>query len=843
MSARAHAARTQVRLTLAQSRADRGRMVALGLAVAIGAAFVVAAMGLTASSDRAVLDAVASQYSSAAAVVTGPATNPEALITAADRIGATGATAVVDRGGEVDLSPVGQPDGSTRTVQLLAITAPGPLRWERVLSGRLPRNDDEAVVSGPSGLSIGATVDARQVLVGDIRPGAQAALVAHPLTVVGTLDVASDLSRGVGALLYVTPERADQLGAVARQVRVAAGAPAATPGTVRNELASRADTRALTVSSGVDTARAVARNYAGGTAGVTAGLLVFVVIALLVAGLVIANTFAVVLAQRVRELALLRCVGASARQVARGVVGEALLLGLVASVLGAAIGAGLTVVVSLVLGRTSTAVPLGAVVIPVHALLLAVAAGTVVCVLASLVPARAATRVPPLAALRPLAPINATTRTGRTRLVVGAGLGTVSLLAMLAAAQARDLGVAVAAGVITFGAVVVLAQQLAAPLAGMLGRFAAPLGGMAATLAGAEVRRHPRRTAASMLVLLVGITLTAAVVVGAASTRATADDQLGSAYPIDVTVRAGSNELSAAFGSSVDDVGGASAVALVTTSSVHVGDREVDALGIDPSEGIRVTRSGAGLRLPGPGEIVMPYPLADQLGVTDGTEVELTGTTDRVALQVAIGATGGDPEAAVVTSSSLAAVGPVSVTQAWVRLADGLDDERSEQALAGIARLADTDSPGAVVTAHVAARRGLDSILDTLLVVVTALLGVSVLIALIGLANTLALSAVERRRESAVLRALGTTRTQLGATVLWEAVLVSTVAAVLGVLLGVGYGLVGVRAGLGALHVVLPWGQLGVLVVGASVAGMAAALLPAWRTTRGAVVAMLAEDR
>jgi putative ABC transport system permease protein len=217
--------------------------------------------------------------------------------------------------------------------------------------------------------------------------------------------------------------------------------------------------------------------------------------------------------------------------------------------------------------------------------------------------------------------------------------------------------------------------------------------------------------------------------------------------------------------------------------------------------------------------------------------VTLTAGDRSRTLTVVAGGTD-DP---LLTAVDLQGLSPGAVVDTvWLRLADDADQTA---AIDQVTDLAGAAVPTAFVTGLASERAAIDSVLDVLLLVVTGLLGVAVVIALIGVGNTLALSVVERRQESGLLRALGLTRGQLRGLLAWEAVLVAGVAALLGVLLGGAYGLIGAASVLGDLgEIVLsvPWLQVGAIVVVATLAGLLASVLPARRAARTPPVAAIA---
>ncbi len=512
---------------LAQLRASAARLVATTLAIVLAVAFVVATLVLGQTSRTTTLRAVGGQYAGVDAVVTsGTGVRLPVAAEVARVPGVRAVDPLVSTGTQALL-----PDRrATQYVQVDSVATDSALRWQRLAAGALPTRAGEIALGTGSGARVGDAVPVTGY--GNGPP------TVMPVTVVGLVDLRGDPSAASSARAFATYDQVHAWGGGdATELRVAG-----TSGTDRTALVAwlrRAlGGPELTVRTGGQAAAAQVARFTGGTDVLTAVLLVFASVAVLVAGLVIANTFAVLLAQRTRELALLRCVGATARQVRRGVLGEAAVSGAVASALGVLTGIGLAGVVSIVAGASSP-VPLSGVVVPWYAVGLGLGVGTVVTLLAALGPARAATRVSPLAALRPVDPAPLRSRPGRLRLVLGLLLlGPGAALLALGATQAQLL-VALAGGVLSALGVLLLAQRAIPPVVALAGRLAGRVGGVPARLAAGNAVRQPRRTAATATALVIGVTLTTAMLVGGASTRATATSGLTAAYPTDVVISPG----------------------------------------------------------------------------------------------------------------------------------------------------------------------------------------------------------------------------------------------------------------------------------------------------------------
>ena len=565
--------------------------------------------------------------------------------------------------------------------------------------------------------------------------------------------------------------------------------------------------------------------------------LLFVAIALFVAVMVIANTFSILFAQRMRDFALLRCVGVTRRQLRRSVRLEALLLGLVASLVGVLVGvvAGLGLVV--LVGRWFT--DIGDATFSVAWVLGAVAVGTLVTLAAAWLPTRAVTRVTPLAALRPDTGVDVRSAAGRWRicfavLFVLAGSGRAGRRGLRdehaadARRRHRDVPRGAAAG--------------SAPGAGRhpagrsrdRGRPGTPARG-GQRRAEPPSYRHDRGVAA----------------------RGRHPDHGGAHRVGDLTQRAGRRDgPHGSPGCRADRDRGAVGGRPRRPRASRRGRARDRPPGGDlrprgqgePAPGR--CRTGPGRRprterlLSADGVVQLPYDVVNALtgGAgkqwrKDGTvTVEVGGRTR--TLDVVQGSGWG--RAGLVSSDTLAALTTDAFPAAvWVRVADGTDPEDLDGDLAVLAA-----GPKADLDGGYADRHWVDVQVDVLTGAVVGLLGIAVVIALIGIGNTLGLSVLERARENALLRAMGLTRSQLRRAMATEGLLLSLVATGLGMVLGVVFAWVAVQVMVSTVvaevSMTLPVGQLAAMVVVAAVAGLAACVLPARRAAQAAPAAGLA---
>jgi putative ABC transport system permease protein len=787
---------------LASLRTHTRRYGAALLAVVVGATFIVVTAALSSSVRNGLSAGLAEPYAGATAVVKHPSpSDAAALLEAAPGRGADAwligwTLQQLSAGGKVvDTSAdVGQvPDRPQH-------------RWQRLVDGRFPGAAGEAVVDTNT-----AKVD--KIAVGDrLRVGTGAD--ALDVTVVGLVD-----SPSTAAVASVYVSWADLARWQDRLYVTGVAWSGADPATAIRGVVP--DAKPVSVDSYV---QELQREINNGVDVIAIVVLLFAAIALLVAVLVINNTFAILFAQRARDFALLRCVGATRRQVVRSVRMESLALGVLAAVLGVALGLGIGHgLVALVRAQWPGA-RLGTADVGLGWLLGAAAVAVGVTLLAAWLPTRRVVRVSPLAALRP--DDSTQVRTGSGRLRIALGLLTVALgaAALGAAVAAASPPVLVVGGTAVFVGVLLLGPVLVPALIRAAGALTHRILGPAGRLAAGNAVRNPRRTAATAASLLIGVTLTTAVLTGMASSRSALGAQMDRDYPIDLAVT-GADPLPADVVERLGSIDGVAATAAVPGAPAKVGGIE---LPIVAAPAVDDVTHGA-VRRPPAGTIVVPW---DHLGdgIDAGDRIPVTVGERTVRLQVAGGDGWGD--AALVRRTTLDRLVPAAATQAvWLRA----DADADPQDLAGSVE-AVASPVGAGLENGLARRSYVDVQLDVVTGGVVGLLGIAVVIALVGIANTLGLSVLERGREHALLRALGLTRRQVRRMLATEAVLLSVVATLIGTALGVSFAWAGVRALVEpAVHgagLVLPWTQLAAVVGVSALAGLVAAVVPSRRAAR-----------
>lgn len=808
-------------VVLTSLRQHTRRYVAALLAIAIGVAFIVVTGALSSAVRNGLLTDLEAPYQGADVVVDKPDTDDAAtLLAEAPEHGAdawlvgwtlqpiTHDGAVVD-----DSADIGQAPGSPER------------RWQELEEGRFPEVPGEALADPDAARGAGIELGDR------VRIGSGPD--ALEVEVVGLADSPSPFSAADVYLLWADLEQWQDSLYVSSVAWAGPGDHDAEAGVVADLLPG-----AETLDVGAFAQR-VQKEINNEVDLVSIIVLLFAAIALLVSVLVINNTFAILFAQRAREFALLRCVGATRRQLLRSVRIESLVLGCVAAVggviAGTATGHG---IVALVRSQWPDAL-LGEAEIGVGWMLAAAAVGIGVTLVAAWLPTRRAVRVSPLAALRPDDTTSPHTAAGRLRVALGVLMVAAGVVLLGLAAVSHVLPVLLVGGGLTFSGVLVLGPVLVPALIRAVGSVAGRALGPAGRLAAGNAVRNPRRAAATSASLLIGVTLTTAVLTGMASSRSALAEEMDQQHPIDMTLTSTAGPLPRDLVDRVAAVDGVTAAAAVLGTIAQVGDVGDYPVLAAPARGTAAADLFRGGRVPAPraGTIVVPW---DALGeeLKAGQRVTVAVGDQRVRLRVVGGADW--CTAGLVAPDVLAEIDPTPTVQAvWVRAADGTDPDELEGSLEAIARPA-----GAELANGLARRDHVFFQLDVMTAGVVGLLAIAVVIALVGIANTLGLSVLERGREHALLRALGLTRRQLRVMLGAEAVLLSMVATLLGTGLGVAFAWVGVRAlvepAIEDAGVVLPWWQLAIVLLVSAVAALLAAVLPARRAARVAPAAGLA---
>jgi putative ABC transport system permease protein len=583
-------------------------------------------------------------------------------------------------------------------------------------------------------------------------------------------------------------------------------------------------------------------------------LLSFGFIALFVGTFTIANTFRIIVTQRTRELALLRALGASARQVNRMVLIEAVIVGTVASVAGIVVGLGLALLLKVGLEAFGLALPSASLTLQPRTIFVALIVGIGVTVISAVLPARRASRVAPMAALRtdlvapPRKALTLRAIVGSTVTAFGLAVLFFGLFVSLEVGPPEIVYVGVGAG-ITFIGVSLLSPLVARPAARVIGWPFTKLYGIPGKLAQENAIRAPRRTSATAAALMIGVTLVTLTAVMAASIRGAIDEIIGTGIEADVIIRSTSDfnptasftpELAAraAEDESVDEV------SRQQTGFALFNETEAFVYGIESNyQDFFPPDSSEGVLTPGPGEIVIDKGISEDNELPLGSDLVLAFEATGVQEFKVVGIASGDTWADVIALSQEEWVENYEVesdTQVFVRAASGFTPE---EVAANLTVLAE-DVPTAQVQTFDELQSDVEEGINQLLNLITGLLALAVFIALIGVTNTMTLSVFERTREIGLLRAVGLSRKQTRRMVRSEASIIAVFGAVLGIIIGLffAWAIIQALGEEGFDSFVIPFGTLALWIVVTGVLGVVFAIFPAWRASRLDVLEAIAHE-
>ena len=749
-----------------------------------------------------------------------------------------------------------------------AVSVPDPTMSPAVIvAGAMPTAPGQAALNKPVAARLEVGVGDTVTVVG--RDGKPARL-----TLTGIVDYgAGPIFNGWSVVVLTAPDLSRLTPAKGYSTIVARAAPGVDPvqlrGAVRQVMGF-----GDRVVTGADLREQLAHDSAKYVDGFLTVLLAGSLVALVVAALVVYNTFSILAAQRTRELALLRCVGTSRRQLAQIMLTECLVVGAGAATVGAALSLLVAPLIMLARNVFGAEEPSQTIIVAPGSLLTGFVVGVLATLAAGVVPAVRASGISPMAVLRASADDGAP-RPGRVlavRLGGAAGLGLLGLAVMSRGLGRGFDGVVpvIAGGMILFIGVVVALPAVIAPLTRLVGWLPARLFGVSGRLAIGNAQRHPTRAAAAATALMIGVALVSLFTVVLATASDQAERELAENFPIDFELDAVSPF---PVGSGpVPGTGPATTGATLPDSLLAALDRrpEFDVVvrsrldylndrgglpiaisaidprsasrtGDDPAAKIPVEVLKGSLDGLGPGTVAVRTSYADSHGVTVGDTVGFAGNGRQYAERIVAIYDDAPVEGQVIMAwNEFNRIFGDHGDQILIRRSAAVDAARAEQALDQVL----TAYPLVVTTSTADRRADLTRGITQRLAQFDALLGISLVIAILGIMDTLALSVLERTRESATLRALGLSRGQLRATILVEAIVMSLIGGAIGVAFGI---LLGRTMALSLVDVyghggpTVPVPLLAGYVVLAGAAGALAALVPARRAGRAAVVFALAD--
>jgi putative ABC transport system permease protein len=562
----------------------------------------------------------------------------------------------------------------------------------------------------------------------------------------------------------------------------------------------------------------------------------FSFIALGVGCFVIYNVFSISAAQRQRENALLRAIGASRKQITRAMLIEATVVGLLGSVIGLVAGIGLSAGLSALLRAVNIDIPSGGLVLSQNTVTSTIIIGLIVTVLSAILPARRAGKVPPLAAMRATALEIA--EPGRKRLYAGLlsiALGLAVIVAVVAGASNNYLGIGI---LFVFIGTIVLGPIIARPVAMFLGRPAARFRGVTGVMARQNSARNPKRTSRTASPVLIGVALVTAVTALAASIKGQIDDVFTAQFKGDYAISTDARGFGGISPSLAVDLNKLPEVEKATGFgflTVKIEDKGQYLTTITPKT------------IEGLWDIGLINATYSDLTTSDIFVSEKTAKKKNIAIGSVLQTTFGDGSTRPLKVAGFFVNDEIGNYIANSALVDGSaiimfdigvyiktkNSVSNAEAFAALDKAVKKYGQGELLTKQEYINKQSGQV-NQLLGLIYGLLMLSVIISIVGIIITLLLSVFERQRELALLRAVGMTRSQVRTTVRWESVITSLLGAVLGIILGIGLGWVIVFAlkDQGLTSFKLPAGPTIVIMIMSFIVGLLAAIYPAWRATR-----------
>jgi putative ABC transport system permease protein len=585
-------------------------------------------------------------------------------------------------------------------------------------------------------------------------------------------------------------------------------------------------------------------------------LLVFALIALFVGSFIIYNTFSIIVAQRTKELALLRALGASRGQVLRSIILEALFVGLIASIIGVGFGILLAIGLNKLMQSIGFSGPDTPIVIPPVAVFVSLLVGTIITLVSALFPARRAATVPPIAAMRDVA----VDRTGASRLRVAFGLILLALGAFMlwfGLNGNSDSGLQIIGGgaFFVFIALTVIGPVIATPFASVLGWPLQKASRITGRLARENAMRNPRRTSTTASALMIGIGLVGFIAVTAQSVKASTVDAINQSVTgqyVVTTESFGSTALPQSMATELDGVAGVDVAAGISATFANINNSGKIILAVDPnaiSQVIEFDDVDGSFASLGIGEIAASEKLAEEKQIKIGDPIELVflqgGATTLTLGSIYKTEFPIQGPGWIISTDQFNTLVPPS-QQTFLSIYIKLDDTSSagvDAALPGLTAVTDT-VPGAKLQNLDEYKKAQTDQVNQFLQIVYVLLALALIIAIVGVVNTLLLSVYERTRELGLLRAVGMSRRQVRSTIRLESVIISLMGTLIGLVIGIvfGWALVTALVDEGITSFAIPWSQLFIIVIIAILAGVGAALYPARRAARLDVLRAISSD-
>ena len=829
--------------------AHRRRLAATALAVILGVALIAGTLVLTDTISQTFTGLYSTVYQGTNAVVRAKAAftgiqNSGAqrppvdagLVASLRTVKGVAADEGVVRGYARLVGSNGQALGNPNTTGTIGRSWPGtgPLNPWVLAAGRPPGADNEIVI------------DAKSASDGHLAVGDTATvLVEGPprqMLITGIARFGGASSPGGASVVLFTVPAAQKL--VGQPGKFDSISFAAQPGVSQTQLVRNlqavlpAGLEAVTGQQAASEDRSTTLNAVG---QLTTLLLVFAVAAMLVGAFMIFNTFSITVAQRTRENGLLRALGATRRQILSSVLLEAVTVGLLASAVGLGVGVAVAAGLKALLAAIGIDIPAGSIVFTARTVIIALVVGTGVTVAAALSPARKAGKVPPIAAMQDAA-VTSTGYGSKQRVFVGLGvlaLGAAALFTGLLAHLSSPVLVVGVGAVLVFFGVAILGRTVALPISRVLGAPLPALRGVTGTIARQNAMRNPKRTAAAASALMICVGLVSFITIFASSATAAINTVYARTFTGDFIINSGAGGTGGVDPALARRVGQLPQVALA--SGLRVGMAKIEGgvqqvVAVDPKTAFGIfdvqPLQGNENDL-GPNAIAVYKTVATDhhLKIGDHIPVLFAGTGTR-SMRVAL--IYGSSEPAGNYFLGISAYQANFTNQydllVFVKKAPGVSTAAALAAVTTVTK----DYPGTTVQNEAQYEAQTEQPINQILDLIYILMLLAVIIALLGIGNTLALSIYERIREIGLFRAVGMTRRQLRSVIRLESVVIALQGTVLGLLIGVLFGWAIVHAinifGTGVVSI--PYRTLVAVVILAAIGGVVTAIRPAGRAAR-----------
>jgi putative ABC transport system permease protein len=837
------------RVTLKGILAQRLRLVLTGLAVVIGVGFVSGTYVFGDTLNKAFDNLFSGIYANTDVVVQGSSAVsnnerppfPESVLATVRRV-----DGVAEAEGSVE-GPAQLVKADGKAVTTGGAPAQG-FSWDTsaklnpldLVEGRPPTTADDVVLekhnAGDNGFKVGQ----------DIRIIVPAGPKTYRLVGLAQFPDGQSLG-GSTTALFTLPEaqRAFQKEGLLDSINVAAD-PGVSPATLRDRIAAVVPHN-LEVRTAQSVQQQQSKDIKDQLSILTTFLLVFGFISVFVAAFIIFNTFSITVAQRARQLALLRAIGASGAQVTRMVIAEALVIGVIASVLGLLLGFGIALAIRGLFSAVGAGLPTAPLTLTTRTIVVGMLVGVLVTLAAALLPALRAARLSPMAALR--SDVTISTGSRRRRIVIGTIVTLIGAAGVALALQGNSAGqvlTLLGAGVlILFIGLAMLAPLIARPLARILGAPAARFAGVAGKLGRENAMRNPQRTAQTATALTIGLALVTFVTVFAASFSTSIGKDIDRQLKGDLVIYDQSSFLGFPL-TAERAVAKQPLVQTVTAArggTARAGGSERAVSGVDPAAIAQAYdpefTSGGWADLTN-GGVAVSKDVASSLHVKVG---------DRLPV---VFPKGGRQVLVVRAIYKSNQVGDMIITLPdferffteqldlimFVNGKPGADPgQLQRQVQAALAPY-----PNLTVQNQAQYKQYVEDQVNGFLQIVYGLLALAIIIAVFGIVNTLALSIFERTREIGLLRAVGMSARQARRMVRWEAVIVALLGGLLGVVLGLVFGVVLASATPDVNAITIPIGRIVIFFVLAGLAGVLAAIWPARRAAKLDVLRAVAHE-